>query len=134
MMKTIRVSEKGQIAIPQPMRETLGIEKGDELVVIQIENKILLEKAQKMEQKLKDEFKDIIKFSERSLKEVWDNKSDDMWSQYLRGNMHINQKELVLLPYPFSDLEGTKVRPAIVVSNNSFNKKSNSNKPVAQHL
>ena len=38
--------------------------------------------------------------------------------------MHINQKELVLLPYPFSDLEGTKVRPAIVVSNNSFNKKS----------
>jgi len=84
MMKTIRVSEKGQIAIPQPMRETLGIEKGDELVVIQIENKILLEKAQKMEQKLKDEFKDIIKFSERSLKEVWDNKSDDMWSQYLK--------------------------------------------------
>ncbi|HLD42773.1 MAG TPA: AbrB/MazE/SpoVT family DNA-binding domain-containing protein [Candidatus Nanoarchaeia archaeon] len=83
-MKTIRVSEKGQIAIPQPMRETLGIEKGDELVVIQIENKILLEKAQKMEQKLKDEFKDIIKFSERSLKEVWDNKSDDMWSQYLK--------------------------------------------------
>ena len=38
--------------------------------------------------------------------------------------MQINQKELVLLPYPFSDLERTKVRPALVVSNNSFNKKS----------
>lgn len=38
--------------------------------------------------------------------------------------MHINQKELVLLPFPFSDLEGTKVRPAIVVSNESFNKRS----------
>lgn len=38
--------------------------------------------------------------------------------------MEIQQKELVLLPYPFSNLEGTKVRPALVVSNNSFNKKS----------
>ena len=38
--------------------------------------------------------------------------------------MRVNQKEIVLLPYPFSDLEGTKVRPALVVSNNFFNKKS----------
>ena len=84
MMKTIKVSEKGQIAIPQQIRETLGIERGDELVVIQIDNKILLEKAQKIEQKLKDDFKDILKFSERSLKKVWDNKSDDIWNQYLK--------------------------------------------------
>ncbi len=84
MMKTIRVSEKGQIAIPQPMRETLGIERGDELVVIQIDNKILLEKSQNREQKIKDDFKDILKFSEESLKEVWDNKSDDIWNKYLK--------------------------------------------------
>ena len=38
--------------------------------------------------------------------------------------MNLKQKELVLLPYPFSDQEGTKVRPALVISNNSFNKKS----------
>jgi len=38
--------------------------------------------------------------------------------------MNVQQKEIVLLPYPFSDLEGTKVRPALIVSNNSFNKKS----------
>ena len=38
--------------------------------------------------------------------------------------MQVNQRELVLLPYPFSDMEGTKVRPALVISNNSFNKKS----------
>ena len=84
MMKTIKVSDKGQIAIPRPMRETLGIERGDELVVIQIDNKILLEKSQKMEQKIKDDFKDILKFSEKSLKEVWDNKSDDIWNKYLK--------------------------------------------------
>ena len=38
--------------------------------------------------------------------------------------MQVNQKEVVLLPYPFSNLKGIKVRPALVVSNNQFNKKS----------
>ena len=85
MIKTIKVSEKGQIAIPQTMREILGINKGDDLIVIQLNNTILLEKAQKIEQKLKDDFKDILKFSERSLKDVCDNKRDDIWNQYLKG-------------------------------------------------
>ncbi|MFH1210139.1 MAG: type II toxin-antitoxin system PemK/MazF family toxin [archaeon] len=38
--------------------------------------------------------------------------------------MNVQQKDIVLLPYPFSDLEGTKVRPALIVSNDLFNKKS----------
>lgn len=38
--------------------------------------------------------------------------------------MNTNQKEVVLLPYPFSDLRQEKVRPALVVSNDFFNKKS----------
>ena len=37
--------------------------------------------------------------------------------------MIFQQKELVLLPYPFSDQGGSKVRPAIIVSNNNFNKR-----------
>lgn len=39
--------------------------------------------------------------------------------------MSIKQKDIVLLPYPFTDLERTKVRPAVVVSNDFLNKKSN---------
>lgn len=84
MMKTIKVSEKGQIAIPQSMREKLGIEQGDELVLFQIDGKLLLEKAQKTEEKMIDNFKDILKFSEQSLKEVWNNKDDEIWSRYLK--------------------------------------------------
>ena len=38
--------------------------------------------------------------------------------------MIINQKEIVLLPFPFSDLEVTRVRPGLVVSNDELNKKS----------
>ena len=36
--------------------------------------------------------------------------------------MNISQKDLVLIPYPFSNLSERKVRPAIIVSNNNFNK------------
>ncbi|MEK6892814.1 MAG: type II toxin-antitoxin system PemK/MazF family toxin [Nanoarchaeota archaeon] len=36
--------------------------------------------------------------------------------------MNINQKDVVLLPYPFSNLEQKKLRPSVVISNNNFNK------------
>jgi len=29
--------------------------------------------------------------------------------------MNVSQKEIVLINYPFSDLEGKKVRPAIII-------------------
>ena len=84
MMKTIKVSEKGQIAIPNQMREEMGIERGDELLIMQVDGKILIEKMQRAEQKLQDDFKDIVKLSEKALKKVWDNKSDEVWNKYLK--------------------------------------------------
>ncbi len=33
----------------------------------------------------------------------------------------IEQRDLLLVPFPFSDQSGKKVRPVIVVSNNAFN-------------
>lgn len=39
--------------------------------------------------------------------------------------MKVTQRDLVLLPYPFSNLEGVKLRPALVVSGNKLNRGSN---------
>ena len=36
----------------------------------------------------------------------------------------MNQRDIVLIPYPFSDYQGTKVRPAIIISNDTLNSKS----------
>ncbi|PIN90814.1 type II toxin-antitoxin system PemK/MazF family toxin [Candidatus Pacearchaeota archaeon CG10_big_fil_rev_8_21_14_0_10_34_76] len=33
----------------------------------------------------------------------------------------IEQRDLLLVPFPFSDQSGRKVRPVVVISNNSFN-------------
>lgn len=80
-MTTVKVSAKGQIAIPQGMRESLGIDKGDSLVLFQSNGKILVEKSQSLSKKLKDDLKDICKFSEKTLKKIWDNKEDEIWNQ-----------------------------------------------------
>jgi len=83
-IKTVRVSEKGQIAIPVSMRENIGIEQGDELLLVETEGKILIEKSKRVSQSMKDDFEDILKYNEESLKEVWDNKEDSIWASYLR--------------------------------------------------
>lgn len=82
-IKTLRVSDKGQIAIPNSIRQKLGIQRGDNLILFEIEGKILLEKQKNVSEKMMDDFKDVLLFSEQSLKEVWDNSEDEIWNQYL---------------------------------------------------
>ena len=36
----------------------------------------------------------------------------------------VSQREIVLLSFPFSDLQTSKVRPAVVLSNDSYNRRS----------
>ena len=84
LIKTIKVSDKGQIAIPQNIRKEAGIKTGDELIIAQTNGKILLEKSKKISTKIKDDFRDLVKFSEQSLRRIWDNKEDDIWNSYLK--------------------------------------------------
>jgi len=84
IIKTIKVSEKGQIAIHIEVRKKTGIIKGDEIILIQEDGKILIQKSKMIYKETKDKFKDILKFSEQSLKKVWDNKKDNIWSAYLK--------------------------------------------------
>lgn len=77
--KTIKVSQKGQIAIPADVQRKLGIKKGDELLMIRKGSKIVLEKPEKVARKLNDEFKDVERISELSLKKLWLNKDDYVW-------------------------------------------------------
>ncbi len=36
----------------------------------------------------------------------------------------MKQRDLILLPFPFTDFSGRKVRPAIIISNDEYNRES----------
>ena len=38
--------------------------------------------------------------------------------------MKVEQRDIILIKFPFSDLSGAKVRPALVISNNQYNTKN----------
>lgn len=82
-LKIVSVSEKGQITIPREIQVRLGIKKGDKLVLITKNKKLLIQKPASVEQFIEDDL-DITTHSENSLERLWDNKSDDIWSQYLK--------------------------------------------------
>ena len=80
-MKIIKVSDKGQISIPKSIRELVKIKEGDELILFEVNGKILIEKSDKF----KENFKDINRLVEKSLESVWNNKEDDIWNSYIKN-------------------------------------------------
>ena len=84
MLKTVKVSDKGQIALPRSVQVSFGINKGDELVMVNVGNKLVLEKLDSVKKKIEDDFSDIAYFNSKSLDEVWNNEEDEVWGEYLK--------------------------------------------------
>jgi len=80
LIRTVRVSGKGQIAIPVDIRAAAGIAKGDELVIAHESGRLLLEKAEGLSRMVGDDFKDMLRFSESAMRKVWDNDEDEAWN------------------------------------------------------
>ena len=76
--KIIKITDKGQISIPIEIRKAIGISTGDELIAIRDGETLCLKKIKK------DDFKDLLKLSEKSLKKIWDNPEDEIWNDYLK--------------------------------------------------
>jgi len=72
--KIIKVTDKGQISLPISIRESLMIEKGDELIITRSNNAIVIKKVKKRN------FSDLLKHSEKVAKKLWDNKEDEVWN------------------------------------------------------
>lgn len=79
LVKTVKVSDKGQIAIPSEIREEVGIRKNEELLIIQEGDKILIEKPAARFKEIKDDFRDLLQHSESVAKRLWGSKEDDVW-------------------------------------------------------
>ena len=71
--KIIKVTDKGQISIPIEIRKSIGISVGDELIVVRSGETLCLKKIKQ------DDFRDLLKHSERVAAKLWDNKEDEIW-------------------------------------------------------
>lgn len=83
-IRTIKVSQKGQVSIPTDIRKKMKIKKGDDLIMMVKDSKIVLEKSEDVGLLLDREFNDVKAITEEGLKEMWLNKHDDAWDQYAR--------------------------------------------------
>lgn len=88
MIEVIRMSSRGQIVIPEKMREDMGIKEGSRLVVIEKEGGLLIRKEEELtkhlvEEKRKEEIGWMM-LAQKSLEEVWNNpKDEEVWKKYL---------------------------------------------------
>ena len=71
--KIIKVTNKGQISLPVSIRAYLGINQGDDLMMVQADKKIILKKIEK------EDFSDLLKNSENVAKKIWSGKEDEIW-------------------------------------------------------
>ncbi len=83
-IKIIKVTDKGQISLPAGIRKSTNINIGDSIILIQKDKKIMLKKIDTIENEVEDDFRDLLKLSEISLKNLWDNKEDEIWNTYLK--------------------------------------------------
>ena len=79
--KTIKVSQKGQIAIPSDIRRELGIRRGEELLIIKKGDKLLIEKSTKASKSFAREFDYMLKHAEKVARKLWENKEDEIWNK-----------------------------------------------------
>lgn len=78
-LRTVTVSEKGQVAIPVDIRRRLNIRKGQTLVLQVSEGKLLIAKSEDVSRKMKDDFRYLLELSERTASELWENEEDAIW-------------------------------------------------------
>ena len=71
----IKVTDKGQISIPINIRKSACIEVGDELLIMRDNGAIIIKKMRK------EDFKDLLKHSEKVANKLWDNKEDEIWDR-----------------------------------------------------
>lgn len=85
VIETVKVSSRGQIVIPENIREDVGIEEGTKLVMIEENGTITLKKEEQFLKELKwqKEKTGWLALAEKSMEKIWDNKKDDeTWNKY----------------------------------------------------
>ena len=78
--KTVKVSDKGQVAIPVGIRRAMGLRKGSELLLLYDGEKLMAIRADHAAEALLGVFGDLIRASAEVAGELWGNETDEVWN------------------------------------------------------
>lgn len=81
MLRSVSVNDRGQLVIPEEMREELGIEGGSVLVLVKRGNEIVLRREEDVLDELDRFWRGV---AERSLERAW-GEEDEVWDEYFSG-------------------------------------------------
>jgi bifunctional DNA-binding transcriptional regulator/antitoxin component of YhaV-PrlF toxin-antitoxin module len=81
IVKTIKVSSKGQITLPIEALRALRARKGTEFLLVQQGARILLMPADEVGRQLVDELGGWENLAAPAFAEVWDNEADEAWNE-----------------------------------------------------
>lgn len=79
-MHIVRMSSKGQIVIPKDVRRRHKLDRDTDLLLQEEGDILVLRKKGVVDKVLRDQLYPLLKASERSLAELWDNPEDDVWN------------------------------------------------------
>ncbi len=80
-LRTVTVSEKGQLAIPVDIRRRLNIRKGEKLLIAVKGRKVLIEKTEDLSKRMELDFSHLLALSEKTAKRMWENEKDAIWDK-----------------------------------------------------
>lgn len=81
IVKTVKVSAKGQFTIPAETMRAMNLRKGTEFIVVQEGDRIILMKASAVGKRIVDDTDGFAALGLSSFARVWDNPIDDeVWN------------------------------------------------------
>jgi len=86
IIETVVVSEKGQVSIPSDIRKKMGVDKGDRLIFVYKDGKMLVMPARRLwKENMEEEFDYLLKLSEGSARDLWDNETRAHLEQFMNS-------------------------------------------------
>lgn len=80
IVKTAKVSAKGQLTLPAEVMRALNARKGTEFVLVQEGDRIVLTKATRVGKQIVDDLADFHHLGLPSFNRLWDNPYDEVWN------------------------------------------------------
>lgn len=81
IVKTVKVSAKGQITLPADALRAMRARKGTELLLVQEGDKLVLLRAEDLGRRLVDELGGWEALAAPAFAELWDNPADEVWDE-----------------------------------------------------